>query len=244
MMWHHPTSFGTLALVVCLSLPAGIWAQSSDTTINGRRKSGTYLQTGIAHGQADVFKRSSLTQWDVNLFGTNYDLVSAKLEFESYFGDTLLQLSGFSIGYRKDGLRRAESGHMFSGSVFRDFDVKVFAIKVSGGLEWGLPSLNFDQTEFAFTDDGTVRYRHTYIHRNADVPLLGTASDGTVYPFIELSIVQRPSFLLFETGMRVGITRFNVDDFEIRPTGQLLQTLARTRVLVPYLFADFGIRLF
>ena len=137
MMWTHPTSFGTLALVVCLSLPAGAWAQSSDTRTDGRRKSGTYLQTGIAHGQADIFKRGSLTQWDVDLFGTNYDLVSAKLEFESYFGDTLLQLSGFSIGYRKDGLRRAESGHMFSGSVFRDFDVKVFAVKVGGGVEWG-----------------------------------------------------------------------------------------------------------
>ena len=55
MMWHHPTSFGTLALVVCLSLPAGVWAQSSDTRTDGRRKSGTYLQTGIAHGQADIF---------------------------------------------------------------------------------------------------------------------------------------------------------------------------------------------
>ena len=61
MMWTHPTSFGTLALVVCLSLPAGAWAQSSDTRTDGRRKSGTYLQTGIAHGQADIFKRGSLT---------------------------------------------------------------------------------------------------------------------------------------------------------------------------------------
>ncbi|MDA1035757.1 MAG: hypothetical protein O3B65_02615 [Chloroflexi bacterium] len=244
MTWHHRMSFGTIAIAVCLSLPTGAWAQSSDTRTDGRRKSGTYLQTGIAHGQADIFKRSSLTHWDVELFGTNYDLVSAKLEFETYFGGTLLQLSGFSLGYRKDGLRHAESGHMFSGGVFRDFDLKVAAVKLAGGVEWGLSSHNFDQTKFASLADGTLRYRHSYIHRNADVPFLGTSSDGTVYPFIELSIVQRPSFLLFEVGMRLNITRFNVDDFEISPTGQLLQAPGRTRVLVPYLFADFGIRLF
>lgn len=240
-MWNHAISLGALLVVAHLSLPTVGWAQTERG--DGGRKSGTYLQVGIAHGQADIFSPSSLTQWDVELFGTNYDLVGAKLEFETYFSRSLL-LSGFSLGYRKDGLRRAESGHMFSGSVFRDFDLRVFAIKIGGGIEWGLPSLNFDQTEFDFADDGTVRYRHTYIHRNADIPFLGTATDGAVYPFIELSIVQRPAFLLFETGMRLGITKFNVDDFEVDPSGQLLNALGRKRVLVPYLFADFGIRLF
>ena len=236
---------GTMTLLFCLSLP--VVGGTQELLAGGQddeRKSGTYLQTGVAHGQGDLFSRNSLTQWDVALFGTDYDFVSGKLEFESYFSDTFLQLSGFSVGYRKDGLRRTEWGHMFSGSLFRDFDVKLFAVKVGAGVEWGLPSLNFDQTEFAFADDGIVRYRHTYMHRNADIPFFGTTTDGVVYPFVEASIVQRPWFLLFEIGIRVGSTRFNFDDFEVSPTDQLSQEFRHQRILVPYLFADVGIRLF
>lgn len=236
---------GALTLITFLVWPTTVWGQEpSENGLDGNRKPGTYLQVGIAHGQGNIFRRSSLTDWDVALFGTDYDLVSAKLEVETYFSDTFLQLSGFSIGYRKDGVRRAEWGHLFSGSLFRDFDVKLFAVKVGAGLEWGMPSLNFDKTEFAFADDGTVRYRHTYIHRNADVPFVGTTVDGAVYPIVEVSIVQRPSFLVFEVGMRLGITRFNIDDFEVGPADQLLQASGRKRVLVPYLFADVGLRLF
>ena len=157
--WIRP---GAFVFLVCLTLPGQMYAQEP---LESGRKSGTYLQTGLAHGQGDLSNKSSLARWDVALFGTDYDLVSAKLEVESYFGDTLLQLSGFSLGYRKDGLRRAEPGHMLSGSVFRDLDLKVFAVKLGAGVEWGMPSLNFDQTEFRSGTDGTVRYRHTSIQR-------------------------------------------------------------------------------
>ena len=174
---------GSIVLVASLSLPT--IGEAQERPAASPRKPGTYLQAGIAHGQGNLFSGSSLTQWDVELFGTDYDLVSAKLEFESYFSDTFLQLSGFSLGYRKDGVNRAEWGHMLSASFFRDFDAKVFAVKVGAGVEWGLPSINFDQTEFAFADDGLVRYRHTYMHRNADIPFVGTTVDGAVYPFVE-----------------------------------------------------------
>jgi len=236
--WIEPSAF---AVLVCLTLPVEVQAQEP---LESRRKSGTYLQAGIAHGQGHLSDHSSLTRWDVALFGTDYDLVSAKLEVESHFGDTLLQLSGFSLGYRKDGLRRAEPGHMLSASVFRDLDLKLFAVKLGTGLEWGLPSLNFDQTEFRSVTDGTLRYRHTSIQRNANVPFVGTTTDGVVYPFIEVSLVQRPSVWLFETGVRIGIIRFNFDDFQISPTGQLRHESERKLLFVPYLFADIGIRLF
>jgi hypothetical protein len=239
--WRRPTAF---AFLVCLTLSGKVQAQDASVRLEGGRKSGTYLQTGIAQGQGGLASHASLTRWDVALFGTDYDLVSAKLEFESYFGGTLFQLSGFSLGYRKDGLRRAEPGHMLSGGVFRDLDFKLFALKLGTGLEWGMPSLNFDRTEFRYDNDGTVRYLHTYMQRNADVPFVGTRIDGVVYPFIEVSLVQRPSIFLFETGMRIGMPSFNFDDFEISPTGQLLHQSERKRVLVPYLFADIGIRLF
>lgn len=235
----------TLVLLACFAMPATLEGQKpAQADAGGGRKSGTYLNVGLAHWQGDIFSRSSFTQWDVDLFGTDYDLTSMNLEVETYFGDTLLQLSGFSIGYRKDNLRRAKSGHMISGTLFRDFKLKAFALKGGGGIEWGMPLLNFDQTEFAFAGDGTVRYRSTYVHRNAAVPFVGTTTDGVVYPFVELSVVQRPWGLLFETGMRIGFIRFNLDDYEVSPTDQVTYAFSRKKVLVPYIFANLGLRLF
>jgi hypothetical protein len=234
-----------LLLVSCCSLPANLAAQEPpQAEPDGGRKSGTYLKTGLAYWQGDIFRKGSLTQWDVDLFGTDYNLTSVSVEVESYFGGTPLQLSGFAIGYRKDTIRRIDSGHMFSGKLFRDFDLKVFALKAGGGIEWGVPSLNFDQTEFDFLADGTVRYRRTYPNRNIDVPYVGTTKDGAMYPFVELSLVQRPWVFLIETGMRIGIVKFNFDDYEVSPSGQVTQAFGDKNVLVPLLFANIGLRMF
>lgn len=233
-----------LTLLVCLVIPVNLGAQEQSHADSATRKSGTYLKAGLAQWQGNIFSQNSLTQWDVDLFGADYELTSVNLTIESYFKKTLLQLSGLSVGYRKDNLHRAESGHMISGAVFRDLDLKAFALKASVGIEWGMPSFNFDQTEFASADDGTIRYRHTYIYRNTDIPFIGTTSDGVAYPFIELSVVQRPWFLLFETGMRIGFPTFNLDDYEIGPTDRITHELNRKRVVVPYVFADIGFRLF
>ena len=180
----------------------------------------------------------------MSLFGTDYDLVGAKVEFESYLSRTFLQMSGVSVAYRKDGVRRAEWGHLISATVFRDFEIRGVSLKLGAGIEWGMPSIKFDRTKFAFAGDGTLQYRHTYMNRNVDVPFVGTVSDGSSYPIVEVSVVHRPWWLLFETGIRVGIVRFNFDDFAISPTDVLTQATSQRRVMVPYLFADVGLKIF
>jgi hypothetical protein len=230
-------------LLGVLIRPLSVEAQTEPQDPERGRKTGTYLNTGLAHWQGNIFSEGALTQWDVDLFGAGYNLTSINVEVESYFGDTFLQLSGFSIGYRKDVIRRADSGHMFSAAVFRDVDLKLFAVKAGGGMEWGMPSLNFDRTEFAVAADGTVRYRHTHPDRNADVPLIGTTTDGALYPFVELSVVQRPWIFLTEAGVRINIIGFNFDDYEVS-ADQVTHSFQRERVLVPYLFVNFGVRLF
>ena len=243
-------SVGTSALVVRLAvaasmlLPLAVEAQTPPAGPETSRKTGTYVNLGLAHWQGNIFSEGALTQWDVDLFDAGYNLTSINVEVESYFGETFLQLSGFSIGYRKDVIRRADSGHMFSAAVFRDMDVKVLAVKVGGGMEWGMPSLNFDRTEFGVGVDGTVRYRHTHPDRNADVPLIGTRTDGAHYPFVELSVVQRPWALLTEFGVRINVIGFNFDDYEVSAGDRVAYSFTRERVLVPYLFANFGVRLF
>jgi hypothetical protein len=233
-----------LVLAWCLLVPVSVLAQQPPGGESSRnRKPGTYLKVGLAHWQGDIFREGSLTQWNVDLFGASYDLTSVNVEVERYFGGTFL-LSGFSIGYRKDAVRFSDSGHMLSAKLFGDVDLKVAALKAGGGFEWGLPSLTFEQTEFDFAGDGTVRYRHTYPGRNAYVPFVGTKTDGALYPFVELSAVQRPGSLLLEAGMRVNIIRFHFDDYEVSPADEVTHAFSQSRVLVPYLFVNLGIRLF
>ena len=233
---------GVLAVGFCAWLPVNLAAQPAGDDADSRRKSGTYLKGGLAHWQGDIFNTGGLTNWDVDLFGTNYNLTSINVAIERYFGDTVV-FSGFSIGYRKDAIQHPNTGHMFSASLFGDADVKVAALKVGGGVEWGMPSLNFDLTEFGPSFDGKVRYRHTYPERNADVPFVGTTTDGAVYPFLEVSAVQRPSVFLFEIGMRINMIGFHFDDYEVGLSDELRYAFARKRMVLPYLFANVGIRM-
>jgi hypothetical protein len=231
----------TAALAIC-SATAGAQT-TADETPGGGRKSGTYLKTGLAHWQGDIFSEGRLTQWNVDLFGAKYNLTSVNVEVERYFGRSFL-ISGFSIGYRKDALQYIESGHMINAMLFGDVDLKVVALKAGGGVEWGVPSLNFDTTEFEQAGDGTLRYRHTYPRRNASVPFVGTSEDGALYPFASFSAVQRPGGLLFEAGVRVNFMRFHFDDFEVGPNGESRSAFDESRVVVPYLFVNIGFRLF
>ena len=173
-----------LALVstLVLVLPASLAAQQPRQADSpGQGGGGTYLKLGLAHWQRNIFGSRSLTRWRGNLFGSDFDLTSAALEIETYFDRPHLQLSGWSLGYRKDALRYSDSGHMVHAGLFRSFNLAVFELRTSGGVEWGVPSLNFDTTVFDDRDDGIVRYNHVFPVKNADIPFIGTKKDGAVY---------------------------------------------------------------
>jgi hypothetical protein len=243
MTRHRTRLTGAVALACWLALPAGVLAQDErPQESSSGRNSGTYMKVGLAHWQGDIFSESSLTQWNVDLFGAEYNLTSLNLEFETYFPGAFL-VSGFSLGYRKDAMRSADTGHMLSGMLFRDVDLKVLALKAGAGVEWGIPSLNFDRTEFDYTVDDTVRYRHTYPGRNARAPV-GVRSGAVIYPFFGVSAIQRPGPLLFEVGMRVNLMQFHFDDYEVRRGDQVTRAFDEHRVMVPYLFANIGFRVF
>jgi len=234
---------GALALVWCVLVPAAATAQTGqvDTEQHGR-KSGTYVTLGLGYWQGTLFSPSSLTHWNVDLSGAGQDLMSLGVAADVYFPRAFI-VSGFSFGYRKDAVRSTDAGHMLSAALFRDADLKVLALKAGGGVEWGIPSLTFDQTQFDVATDGTQRYRHTYPARNANLPV-GAKPNGALYPFVVVSAVERPGPLLLEIGMRVNLITFNFDDYEIRPGDQVTRTFTDRRVMVPYLFANVGVRLF
>lgn len=237
---------GALALLCLFLVSATLRAQEEPTESappSEGRKPGTYVKVGLAHWQGDIFSESSLTRWSGDLFGADYALTSAGVEIDTYLPWGWFPVSGFAIAYRKDTLSSREAGHMLSGTLFHDFDLKLLAVKVGGGVEWGIPALNFDQTEYEHLADGTVRYRHTYPGWNAEIPV-GARPNGITYPFVALSLLQRPGPLLLEVGMRVNFVRFHFDDYEVRPGGETIRAFAERQVRVPYLFANVGLRLF
>jgi hypothetical protein len=205
---------------------------------------GTYIKVGLGHWQGDIFSSRSLTQWDGNLFGSEYNLTSAEIEVERHFDHTRLFLSGFAVGYRKDALRFADSGHMFHAAVFRSINLGVFAVRAGGGVEWGVPSLNFDTTEFDYRADGALRYSHIHPAKNVDIPVVGTSKDGAAYPFGEVSIVQRPGRFLIEGGMRLNIVPFQFDNYEVDMADRITHGFSERNVLMPYLFVNIGFKIF
>lgn len=205
-----------------------------------KNRGGIYLKFGLAHWQGDIFSQD-LTRWQGNIFGSDYNLTSLNTEFEFYFAKNHI-LSGWSIGYRKDDMEYTDAGHMFSGKTFRNFDLRLFEIKTSGGMEWGIPSLNFDKTVFGDGKDGSVKYRHTYPKKNSNIPGIGTTKDGVFYPFGELSILERRSIILIEGGMRINIIKFGVDNYQII-NDQIKHDFGNRLMMAPYLFLNIGIKI-
>ena len=248
MIRHRTRLVALVLLACCLGVPGAALAQSQppadpEAESTRGRRAGTYVKFGLAYWQGDIFSESALTDWDVDVFGAGYNLTSVNIEVESYFRGAFV-VSGFSLGYRKDDLSSENSGHMVSGMLFRDFDLKVLALKVGGGVEWGVPAMTFDQTQFDYAPDGTIRYRHTYPGRNSRVPVEGVKANGTSYPFAGLSAVTRPGPLLLEFGMRINWIKFHFDDYEVRPGDEVTRVFDEHNEVVPYLFANIGLRLF
>ena len=208
-------------------------------------KHGVYIKGGLAHWQENIFSDDSLIDWENNnLFGTGYNLTSVSAEIETYFKNNHILLSGWSIGYRKDALRYSDFGHMFYARGFRNFNLKIFELKPSGGIEWGMPTLNFDKTYFNYLPNGSLNYTHIYPVKNSNVPSIGTSKDGAYYPFVELSIVKRPKIFLIEGGMRVNIIKFGISNYSVSPDDKIEYTFIDRKVIAPYLFINLGIKMF
>lgn len=241
-----------ILLILFFVQPASVRAQDPEKTQpepkpkasekKTERKHGTYIKGQLAHWQGNIFGKS-LTEWKGNLFGSDYDLTSVGVEIETYFAKNHILLSGFSVGYRKDDLRYADYGHMFNVKTFRTFDLKVIEIKPSVGVEWGMPSASFDKTHFNYGTDGSLNYRHTYPVKNAPVPFVRVQRNGALYPFGELSLQKRAGPVLIETGMRVNVIMFGIDNYSVK-NDHVEYDFVNKRMPSPYLFASIGLKLF
>lgn len=220
-----------LLIVFILALPSSLFAQNKEKKEQAKPKDNhdTYIKAGFNHWKGKV--------WN---FGYNFNGVN--VDIETYFNTTHLQLSGWSIGYRKDDLRYSDSGHVLNFKVFRTFDLKVVDAKISGGGEWGMPAFLLDMTRFENNRGDLIRYRHVYPVRNSNVPYIGTMHDGVSYPFGDASLLKRKSIFLIEGGVRGSWIRYGNDGYSIKndiPTYYFYEK----RVPLITLFVNIGLKI-
>jgi|SRR3989338_3459803 len=187
----------------------------------------TYLKAGLVHTE------TCIENFSVVVNGLSIDL-------ETYFNKNHLGLSGWSVGYRKDNLEFIDFGHLFNFSVFRTASISVVDLKVGGGVEWGIASTNYSKTRFSYNDSGLAEYEHLFLIKNSEVPFLKPSNDGTLYPFMELSLLKRNRRFLVEAGVRGNIQKFGFDRYRL--DGDKLDFVSgdKTRV-VPAAFVKLGI---
>ena len=113
--------------------------------------------------------------------------------------------------------------------------------KASAGVEWGVPNLQFEKTQFVYDGDGKVlRYKHVSLERNTNIPRVATETGGMIYPFFEAGLVKRYKFILTQVGVRGNILKFRVDKYDL--VSESYEPSQRT-IVVPSVFVGIGISL-
>lgn len=221
-----------LILAITLVAVAGLYHQASAQTQSAENKNipATYLKFGLTHWQGDTY-------------GFVYNLNGLNVEIESYFSSNHLLLSGWSMGYRKDGLQMVETGQMLNFRVFRNFGLKWLEVKTGGGADWGSPSLMFDKTKFDQPTKTAINYTHVYPVRNSNIPFIGTPTDGILYPFLDLTVAKRMGPFIVEAGSRANIIRFGKDNYRITNDSMELDD-HKQRKIIQTAFINFGLKLF
>ena len=162
------------------------------------------------------------------------------VDLETYFNKNHAGFSGWFVGYRKDDTRFADFGHFINFGMFRVIGIPAMDLKISGGLEWGSPSLDFSKTRFSYRNGVLESYENLFLKKNFGVPKTEPSGDAVLYPFAEASILKRWRYILVETGVRGNIQSFGFDRYEL--AGDSLEFSSRDKtVIVPAVFIKFGL---
>ena len=209
-----------LLVGLVLTFSVDVYAQEK------KESSDSYIKLGAVHSSGKI-------EW------ADYVINGLSLEVETYFQSNHLGLSGWSIGYRKDDLRYSEFGHALNVDTFRTQSIKIADIKFGGGVEWGMPPDGFSRTKFNSRTDSGLSYSHVFLIMNSNIPKTGTNNDGVLYPFMELSLVKRNKRFILESGMRVSLMKFGLDEYSV--SNDKLRVVARDRrMAIPSVFVSIG----
>lgn len=213
------------ALVLAFIVFSGV-ASAQQSSSSPGHKHQTYIEAGISHSQGEVL-------------GSDYLVNDLSIEIETYFNSLHWQLSGWGIGYRKDDLRYSDFGHMLYFKLFREVRFPFVSAKTSAGVEWGMPTINFDRTKFVYNNGLLESYSQVSLVRNSNVPFTGSDRDAAMYPIMEVSAVKRNKYFVVEAGARWNVMEFKKGEYVL--VGDRVESkLSKEWKAIPYLFMNIG----
>lgn len=205
-------------LLILAGISANVFAQD--------KKGGTFFKVDFMKSAGAVEKVS-------------HNADSLSLEIESYFSKDKFFLSGWSFGYRKEDIRFLDAGQYFSVKAFHDFNIRFSEMQLGVGEEWGYPSLTSEKTISGIDPSHPESFRHIFPIRNSGIPFLGPKKDGTLYPFLSLTLSKRVGIFRLEGGVRMDFRKFGLDTYG--PDGQFSSSEKWTAS--PSALIGFGLRM-
>ncbi len=143
---------------------------------------------------------------------------SILFEFESDFSKDRFFLSGWAVGYRKEDIHFINAGHYLSVRTFHNFNLRFSEMQLGAGEEWGYPSLTSQKTVSGIDPAHPEAFRHIFPIRNSNMPFIGPDHDGTLYPFLTMTLSRKMGSLKLEGGVRMDFRKFGIDTYG--PNGQ------------------------
>src|SRR3989338_5305932 len=121
-----------------------------------------------------------------------------QVDFEQEWAKNKLFLSGFDIGFRKEGKVFLYDGTYLVFGTFRRLNSGNLAFYANADVLYGFPGLRFNRAWEKRSGIELVSYTKLYFVRNAGIPGMIVGKAGVVYP--ELSVT-----------LRRKLGRFNID---------------------------------
>ncbi|OGN07901.1 MAG: hypothetical protein A2750_00395 [Candidatus Yanofskybacteria bacterium RIFCSPHIGHO2_01_FULL_45_42] len=193
------------------------------------------------HGH-QIFVKLGLVRTESKIESFRSAVNGISVDLETYFNKRHFWLSGWSVGYKKDDIQFSNFGHLINGSVFGTVGVGVADIKFSGGVEWGMPSANFNKTRFHYGESGLMSYEHLFLQKNSNIPELEPSEDALLYPFAEIVLLKKGKRFLVEAGIRGNIQKFGLDSYFLNGDDLIFVSSSKT-IIVPSVFIKFGVAL-
>lgn len=186
-----------------------------------------------------VFLKVDFMKSEGAVQNVSHNADSVSVEIESNFAKDKLFLSGWALGYRKEDIHFVDAGHYFSLRTFHNFDLHFTNMQLGIGEEWGYPSLTSEKTISGIDANHPEAFSHVFLIRNSSVPALGADHDGTLYPFVTMTLSKKVGIFKLEGGLRMDIRKFGVDTYG--PGGQF--SLSDKWTVSPSVLVGFGLRM-
>jgi len=170
--------------------------------------------------------------------GCNFSVSNFEFNLEQKLSDKF----EIGLGVRKEGTWGFNGYYISVYPVYTIKEGRGYLLKTAAGIEYGVPSTNFDRYAANYRDEELIFQKWIYLVQNISLP--GdkvSGKSGTLYPFGAISYSRKWKRLVVEGGLRVNLVKFGIKTANFE-TGSFKDREQWGPILAP--FVRVGIRIF